>query len=102
MKRIMFGSLVLSIVMVAIAMSQSPRSSAQKHLQIATPGGSNVGIAADNIQRQQPAMHVVQLKGNVEIRTHDMELRTDEAEYNEKTGEIEARGSVHIRLETQN
>jgi lipopolysaccharide assembly outer membrane protein LptD (OstA) len=102
MKRTLFGSLVLSIVVVGMAMSQGPQSSSQKHLQIATPGGSNVGFAADNIQRQQPEIHIIQLKGNVEIRTHDMDLRTDEAEYNSKTGEINARGTVHITLETQN
>jgi len=40
-----------------------------EHAQIATPGGSNVNFSAESIQRQE---QVMQLKGNVEIRTHDM------------------------------
>ena len=99
MKKVIFGSLVLSFVIVAIAISQGTQGTNQKHAQIATPEGSNVVFAADNIQRQD---QVMQLRGNVEIRTHDMALHADDVTYNQKTGEIEARGMVRIKLETQN
>ena len=44
----------------------------------------------------------MQLKGNVEIRTHDMSLQADDVTYDQKTGEIEATGKVRIKLEPQN
>jgi lipopolysaccharide assembly outer membrane protein LptD (OstA) len=99
MKKIIGGSLILTFVVVAIAISQGPQRTNQKHAQIATPEGSNVGFAADNIQRQNQVMH---LTGNVEIRTHDMALHADDVTYDQKTGEIEATGKVRIKLETQN
>jgi lipopolysaccharide assembly outer membrane protein LptD (OstA) len=98
MKKIIFGSLVLSLAVVAIAISQGTRSADQKHAQIATTGGSNVAFAADSIQRQD---QIMQLKGNVEIRTHDMSLHADDVTYDQKTGEIEATGKARIKLETQ-
>ena len=99
MKKAIFGSLVLSFVIVAIAISQGTQGTSQKHAQIATPDGSNVVFVADNIERQD---QVMQLRGNVEIRTHDMSLHAEDVSYNQKTGEIEARGIVRIKLETQN
>jgi len=91
MKKMIFGSLVFSFVAVS---QVSP-----KHAQIATPEGKNVQFVADNIERQA---QVMKLKGNVEIRTHDMALHADEVTYDQKTGEIEAAGKVRIKLETQN
>ena len=99
MKKIIFGSLALILAVVAIAISQGVQGINRKHAQIATPEGSNVGFAADRIQRQD---QIMQLKGNVEIRTHDMSLHADDVTYDQKTGEIEATGKVRIKLETQN
>jgi len=99
MKKAIILSLVLIFVVVAIGISQRTPGANQKHAQIATPGGSNVGFAADNIQRQDQLM---QLKGNVEIRTHDMSLHADDVTYDQKTGEIEAIGKIRIKLEIQN
>ena len=99
MKKTIIGSFILSFVVVGIGISQRTPSANQKHAQIATPGGSNVGFAADSIQRQDQLM---QLKGNVEIRTRDMSLHADDVTYDQKTGEIEAIGKVRIKLETQN
>jgi lipopolysaccharide assembly outer membrane protein LptD (OstA) len=90
-----------AIAMAAAAPAQVDPAAEVKQILIATPEGPNIGLTATAIQRQAPAMNVVQLRGNVEIRTKDMILRADEADYNEKTGEIEARGAVHIKLETQ-
>ena len=98
-KKIIGGSLILSFVVVAIAISQGARGTNQKHAQISTPEGKNVQFVADNIERQA---QVMKLKGNVEIRTHDMALHADDVSYNQKTGEIEAAGKVRIKLETQN
>ena len=67
---------------------------------IATPEGPNIDLAATAIQRQSPAMNIIQLNGSVEIRTQEMTLQAAEADYNENTGEIEARGTARIRLQT--
>jgi lipopolysaccharide assembly outer membrane protein LptD (OstA) len=95
MKKMIFGSLAFGFIAVAIALSQEN----PKHAQIATPQGSNVQFVADKIERQA---QVMKLKGNVEIRTHDMSLHADDVTYDQKTGEIEATGKVRIKLETQN
>jgi lipopolysaccharide assembly outer membrane protein LptD (OstA) len=44
---------------------------------------------------------VVMLKGNVEIKTDNMTLRADAAEYHVCTGEIVARGNVYIKPVTK-
>src|SRR5215471_16700282 len=41
--------------------------------------------------------NLFQLRGNVEINTGTLILRADEADYHWDTGEIGARGSVHVR-----
>jgi hypothetical protein len=41
---------------------------------------------------------VYRLRGNVEIWTDAMMLRTDEADFHRDTGEIEPRGNVRVRL----
>jgi lipopolysaccharide assembly outer membrane protein LptD (OstA) len=99
MKKVIFGSFVLSLIVVAIAVSQGTQDANRKHAQVATPEGSNVNFVADNIQRQGQFMR---LKGSVEMRTHDMSLRADEVTYDQKTGEMEATGMVRLKLATQN
>ncbi len=44
----------------------------------------------------KPEKQIIQLKGNVEIRTGTITVVADEADYHAKTGEIEARGNVRI------
>ena len=97
---------ILMIVALAGAVAvagalQVNRTIEQKHLMIATPEGPNIGLAANNLERRETDWNVVQLNGNVEIRTKDMILRADEAIYNQKTGEIDTRGTVHIKLGSQ-
>ena len=99
MKRTIFVILFLSSLVAAIAVSQGTQATNRKHAQIATPEGSNVNFVADNIQRQGQLM---QLTGNVEIRTREMALHADDVTYDQKTGEIEAAGKVRIKLATQN
>ena len=64
-------------------------------------------LAALSIERGTSYPSVIHLKGNVEIkvktvvREHPlglmiMEVHADEADYHEGTGEIEARGKVHV------
>jgi len=98
MKKTILGSLVLGFGIAALAPSHGAQGTDQKHAQIASPGGSNVGFAADNIQRQDQVMH---LTGNVQIRTHDMSLQAEDVTYDQKTGELEATGKVRIKLEAQ-
>jgi lipopolysaccharide assembly outer membrane protein LptD (OstA) len=99
MKKVLFPGFVLSFVIAAIAVSQGPQAANPKHAQISTPEGMNVNFVADNIQRQG---QIMQLRGNVEIRTHDMSLHADDLTYDQRTAEINANGNVRIKLETQN
>ena len=101
MKQTVFIILALVCVAVTARAWQVDRAAEQKHLMIMTPEGPNIGLAALSIQRELSSVNLVQLKGNVEIKTKDMILHADEAVYNETTGEIEARGVVHLKLETQ-
>jgi lipopolysaccharide assembly outer membrane protein LptD (OstA) len=74
---------------------------------MATGPLGRVTLEADTILRNPSYPSVVQLKGNVEIKTKTvvqdqplsmmiMAVRADEADYHEDTGEIEARGAVHV------
>ena len=99
MKKVIFASLILSFILVAIAASQGTQTASPKHAQISTPEGANVNFVADNIQRQDQTL---QLSGNVEIRTREMALYADNATYDQNTAEIKATGNVRIKLETQN
>jgi len=72
-----------------------------KHLMIATPNGPNVGFAASSIERHQPDLNVLELTGNVEIRSKDMILQADRATYDQNTGEIKPSGNVRVKLEPQ-
>ena len=69
-----------------------------KHLTAAqiegAPGGAR--LSAVDIERDIPYPSMVHLKGSVEIRVAGFTLRADEADYNEKTGEIEAHGDVRV------
>ncbi|HET9220226.1 MAG TPA: hypothetical protein VFR18_24820 [Terriglobia bacterium] len=94
MKHIILMVLVFMFAIAAIAARQAVE---RKQILIATPEGPNIGLTAEAIQRQAP---IIRLRGNVEIRTKDMILHGSEADYNENTGEIEARGTVRIKLET--
>lgn len=101
MRRTIFVVLAFVSAIAVATPAQVNPAAERKQLMIATPGGPNIGLTAAAIQRQAPSMNVVQLKGDVEIRTKDMILHADEADYNENTGEIEARGTVRIKLQTQ-
>ena len=74
---------------------------------MATGPLGRVTLEADSIKRQPSYPSVIQLKGNVEIKTKTvvqdsplslmiMVVRADEADYHEDTGEIEARGTVRV------
>ena len=99
MKYAIFIIALLICTVGAIGLSQS--TGQQKQMMIATPEGPNIGLSANAIERNETAWDVVQLRGDVQIRTKDMVLRADEAAYNGKTGEIEARGTVHVKLASQ-
>jgi lipopolysaccharide assembly outer membrane protein LptD (OstA) len=44
---------------------------------------------------------VIRLKGDVEIATHSVILKCDEADYNRDSHEVEARGTVKVKLITE-
>ena len=69
-----------------------------KHLTTARIDGALGGarLSAVNIERDVPYPSTVHLKGSVEIRVAGFILRADEADYNEKTGEIDAHGDVKV------
>jgi hypothetical protein len=107
-------ALTIAVVcqMAPLALSQDNKPE-QLHLTIRAPGG-RVALTAFSMQRDlssEATAPVIQLKGNVEIRMiaclptgkddavvceGTMVLHADEAEYNEKSGEINARGNVHM------
>jgi lipopolysaccharide assembly outer membrane protein LptD (OstA) len=88
----------------------------QLHLMIASPDGNGhrVALTASSMQRDlssKEGASIIQLKGNVLIITETcipssrsnpavcagtMWLHADEVDYNENTGEIDARGNMHI------
>jgi len=90
-----------ALLCAAIATGSPQINRERKHLMIASPAGSNVGLTANEMERREPNRNVIHLKGSVEIRTREMILRSDEATYNEITGEIEASGTVRVKLENQ-
>ena len=99
MKQAIFAILAFASAISMASAGQVNPAAERKYVMIATPEGPNISLTATAIQRRAP---LVQLRGNVEIRTKDMILRADEASYNQNTGEIEANGAVRIKLEAQN
>ena len=60
----------------------------------APTGSEDLEILADT---QEAAGSQRSLRGSVEVRMENAILSADEADYNEETGEVEARGNVHYR-----
>lgn len=78
------------------ATGQEQKIAVQKlHLLVTGPGGGRV--SALSIERGVRYPSVIHLKGDVEIRRSGMILRADEADYDEDTGEVEARGHVRVK-----
>jgi lipopolysaccharide assembly outer membrane protein LptD (OstA) len=69
-----------------------------KHLTTATIDGARGGarLSAVDIERDIPYPSTVHLKGSVEVKVAAFTLRAEEADYNEKTGEIDAHGDVKV------
>jgi hypothetical protein len=66
-------------------------------IQTQTPGpNAYVDLRAERMDH--PEGPLVHLKGHAEIRTQAVIVRADEADFNQDTLEVEARGDVHIRL----
>jgi hypothetical protein len=119
MKALMLSVVVIGyFVCVSLAIPQdNPPQPERLHLTRSFPSSSSgrVELTASSIQRDLSSKEtesIFQLRGNVEVRMitcgpssgeHDMVcdkgsmvLRADAVDYNEKTGEIQARGEVHI------
>ena len=95
MKFWVFPALVSILLVVASVLALSAQGTA-KDFQIATPAG-DITISALNIQTETPG-HVVKAKGNVEIRTKEMVVTANEADYHIDTADIALRGPVHVKL----
>jgi lipopolysaccharide assembly outer membrane protein LptD (OstA) len=101
--------LILGGMLACQCTSVLPQAVGQENklsLMATGPLGS-IALQADSIQRQSSYPSVIQLKGNVEIKTKTvvqdsplrlmiMVVRADEADYHEDTSEIEARGTVRV------
>jgi hypothetical protein len=103
--------LALGIAIVCQMMGQD--NAERLHLTLRAPGG-RVALTASSMQRDLSSAAtapIIQLKGNVEIRMiaclptgkddvtvceGTVTVHADEAEYNEKSGEINARGNVRM------
>lgn len=57
-------------------------------------GGATLG--AISIERELTYPSVVHLNGSVEVRTNGFILHADKADYDERTGEVEASGAVKV------
>src|SRR5882672_1779808 len=77
---------------------------------MATGPLGSIALQADSIQRRPSYPSVIQLKGNVEIKTKTvvqhspvrlmiMVVRADEADYHEDPSQTNAVGNVRIKLE---
>jgi hypothetical protein len=108
--------LVIAAIPSASSQDQTPQLSQIKHLVVFPVGGIRpVRVSGLNIQRGLEYPSVVELKGNVEIRTRvcvmqskaatnrgalvcdgETVLRADEAVFHEDTGTIEAQGKVTV------
>jgi hypothetical protein len=114
MRLILSGALVVAMVTVwlSLASGQQNQTAEMKHLS-AAPLNANrpVSLEALNIERGVEYPSVVRLKGNVLIKTPvclpvgpqathvcdgQMIVRADEAEFDEKTGEIRPHGNVVV------
>ena len=106
MRILIVGSLLMAGQFAAFcppALSQDTKPSEQILHLLSGP----VMLAALSIERGTSYPSVIHLKGNVEIKVKTvvrqdpfslmiMEVHADEADYHEGTGEIEARGKVHV------
>jgi len=112
---------LIAVIGCAVFVPQVICQEDQKHLAIRTPS-ANISFAADSILRQDPQTpgpqqyaSVVQLRGNVQIRTCCVQvpfssnksripakqvvtMRADEADFNQETGEMEVRGNVRVNF----
>ena len=75
--------LVLGVALAALLLAGDPDVNA------------DVSVRAARMSRQG-AVH--QLRGDAQLETSAISIRADEIDYNQQTNEIEARGSVRIKL----
>jgi hypothetical protein len=107
MKRFLFSAILAYQCSAYNAIAQG-----NQHLTVAPLSGSRaVTLSALNIERGTSYPSVIQLKGNVEIKTPvclpagrknalvcdgEVILQADSAEFHEDTGQIEAHGTVTV------
>lgn len=90
--------LISSIGLLPRVVGQDAAVGTVNQIMVAPLHGARGGarLAALNIERGVSYPSVVHLKGRVEIRANGYILHADEADYDENTGEVEARGTVRV------
>lgn len=114
MRLLQFAGLMvtLAFTFLSLALGQENKGTEQKHLMVVPQNGNrSVWVEALSIERGLPYPAVVTLKGNVQIKTPVclqvgqqgaevcdgyMIVRADEAELDERTGEIRPHGNVVV------
>jgi hypothetical protein len=114
MRPLLWTALIVAVAFTSLSLApgQENNASEQKHVLIAPQNATrSVYIEALSIERGLPYPSVVTLKGNVQIKTPVclpvgvesstvcdgyMIVRADEAEFDEKTGEIRPHGNVVV------
>jgi lipopolysaccharide assembly outer membrane protein LptD (OstA) len=91
--------LIPSLLMLGLAFLPLPaQNNSQRQQRSVTPRvsgyGPRVHLAAQSLQQNS---EVIFLQGNVEINLSDYVMLADDAEYHLDTGEIQARGGIHLK-----
>jgi lipopolysaccharide assembly outer membrane protein LptD (OstA) len=88
---------LLPAVFLPHATSQETQATAQRLSMPVTGVMGPATVSALSIEREVAYPSTIRLKGNVEIKWKGMILNADEATYDEKTGQVEARGIVRAK-----
>ncbi|HEY4086618.1 MAG TPA: hypothetical protein VGM43_11805 [Bryobacteraceae bacterium] len=98
MKLTLCASAVFLALTCLSQIAGQPAPGPLKHITTAPLNGARGGatLGAMSIEREVSYPSIVHLNGAVEIRTNGFILRADKADYDERTGEVEASGTVKV------
>jgi hypothetical protein len=91
-------ALILTAVLtlLPLAIAQEKPAEELRHLLASGPK-RGAQLAALSIQRGADYPSVIELRGKAEVRTRYLVLTADEIDFQEGTGEMDARGHVHVK-----
>ncbi len=98
MKLIFYAAVVFLSLAFLPQIGGQPAPGPIKHVTTTPLNGARGGaaLAAMSIEREVTYPSIVHLNGAVEIRTNGFILHADKADYDERTGEIDASGTVKV------